>query len=87
MAGLLRRSDLTLFGNQKGIVDINPKISTNALDLSVAKQKLDCPEIACPLIDHRGFGTPQGMGTVSNGDPTQSREARIPAGERTGASS
>jgi hypothetical protein len=38
--------------NQKGIVDVDPKILNSALDLRVSEQKLDSPEIACPSIDH-----------------------------------
>jgi hypothetical protein len=45
-------SDFNLFCNQKGIVDINPKIPNSALDLGVAEQKLDSPEIASPSVDH-----------------------------------
>jgi hypothetical protein len=67
LAGRLRRSDLNLFRNQKGVVDINPKIPNCALNLRMAKQKLNGPEIACSPIDHRGFGSPQGMGTVGEG--------------------
>jgi hypothetical protein len=52
MAGRLRRSDLNLFRNQKGIVDINPKIPNCALDLGVTQQELDSPEVACSPVDH-----------------------------------
>jgi hypothetical protein len=48
----LRHSDLNLLRNQKGIVDVNPKIPNRALDLGVAQQELDRPEIACPSVDH-----------------------------------
>jgi hypothetical protein len=48
----LWRSDFNLFRNQKGIVDVDPKIPNSALDLRVAEQKLDSSEIACPSIDH-----------------------------------
>ena len=64
MAGRLRGSDFNLLRNQKSIVDVDPKIPNSALNLSVAEQKLDRPEIACSPIDHRSFGPPQGMGAV-----------------------
>jgi hypothetical protein len=53
------RLDFNLLCNQKGIVDVNPKIPHGTLDLAVAEQKLDSTEIACPSVDHRRFGPPQ----------------------------
>ena len=58
MAGRPRRSDFNLFRNQKGIVDINPKIPNSALNLGVTQKELNGPEIACSSVDHRGFGSP-----------------------------
>jgi hypothetical protein len=54
-ASRLWRLDLNLLRNQKGIVDVDPKILYNALDLGVAEQKLDGSKIAGSPIDHRGF--------------------------------
>jgi hypothetical protein len=53
-----RRSDFNLFRNQKGIVDVDPKIPNSALNLRVAEKELDGPEIASSSVDHRGFGSP-----------------------------
>jgi hypothetical protein len=53
------RLDLNLLRNQKSIVYVNPNIPTSALNLRVAEQKLDGPEIAGPSVDHRSFGTPE----------------------------
>jgi len=58
MAGRLRRSDFNLFHNQKGVVDINPKIPNCAFNLGVTQQELDGPETACSPVDHSGFGSP-----------------------------
>jgi len=58
MAGRLRRSDFNLFHNQKGVVDINPKIPNCAFNLGVTQQELDGPEITCSPVDHSGFGSP-----------------------------
>ena len=57
MAGRLRGSDFNLLRNQKGIVDINPKIPNGAFNLGVTQQELDGPEVACSSVDHRCFGS------------------------------
>jgi hypothetical protein len=67
LAGRLGRSDVNLFRNQKGIIDINPEISNCALNLRMTQEELDGPEIACSPIDHRGFSPSQTLGTVGEG--------------------
>jgi hypothetical protein len=49
---LLRRLDLNLLRNQKGIVDVYPKMPHGTLNLGVTQQELDGSEIACSSVDH-----------------------------------
>jgi hypothetical protein len=44
-------SDIDLFGDRQGIVDLDPKIPNRTLDLSMAKQKLDGTQIACSTVN------------------------------------
>jgi hypothetical protein len=62
-----RQSDLNLFRNQKGIIDINPEIPNRALNLGMIQQELDGSEIASSPLDYRHFGAPQGMSAVGKG--------------------
>ncbi len=55
----LRQLDLNLLGNQKCIVGIDAQVPHRTLDLGVAQQELDGPEIACSPIDQRSFGPSQ----------------------------
>ena len=44
-------SNLGLLCHFQGVVDLNPKISNGALQLRMAKQKLNGPQVLCPAID------------------------------------
>jgi hypothetical protein len=44
-------SDIDLFGYGKSVINFDTKVAHRALDLGVAKQKLDGPEIASAPID------------------------------------
>ncbi len=50
-----RASDVDLFRYGKSIIDLDAQVAHRALDLRVAKQKLDGPEIASPPIDQGSF--------------------------------
>jgi hypothetical protein len=45
------RSDINLFGNGEGVVDLNTKVSDGAFDLGVAEQELNSPQVAGAAID------------------------------------
>src|SRR5712672_1103334 len=50
------RSDVDLFRDGESVVDLNPQIAHGALDLLVAQQKLDRPQIASATIYECRFG-------------------------------
>jgi hypothetical protein len=52
-------SDINLFRYCQSIVYLNAKISDRALDLGVAKQKLDSPKIARAPVDQGSLGSSQ----------------------------
>src|SRR5215813_6310539 len=54
-------SDVNLFRYCQGIVHFDAEISDRAFDLGVAKQKLDCPEIAGAPIDQCSLGSSERM--------------------------
>ena len=54
-------SDVNLFRYCQGIVHFDPEISDRAFELGVAKQKLDCPEIASASVDQSSFGSSERM--------------------------
>jgi len=53
------RSDVDLFRDGESVVDLNPQIAHGALDLLVAQQKLDRPQIASATIYECRFGSAQ----------------------------
>src|SRR5712692_8165296 len=54
-------SDINLFRYCQGIVHFDAQISDRAFDLSVAKQKLDGPEIASAPVDQGCLRAPERM--------------------------
>ena len=46
----------------RGVIDLDAEVSDGAFDLGVAKQKLDCPEIASAPVDQGRLGSSEGMG-------------------------
>ena len=44
-------SDIDLFSNREGVVDLNPEIPNRALDLRMTEQELDSAQIACPAVN------------------------------------
>jgi len=54
-------SHVDLLGYRQSIINLDTKIANRALDLGMAKEQLDCPQIAGAAIDHGGFGPAQGM--------------------------
>jgi len=44
-------SDLDLFGDRKGVVNFNAEMPDRGLDLRVAEQQLDSPQVACLSIN------------------------------------
>ena len=64
VSALPQFSDLDLFGNRKGIVDLDAEVSHGALDLGMTQQKLDGPEIPRSTVDQRRLGPAKGMRAV-----------------------
>ena len=69
-------SYFNLLCNRECIVDVDAEIPNSALNLRVAEQELDGPEVTCSSVDHRGFGTPHGMGAVGEGIQPNRAEPR-----------
>ena len=53
------RSDVDLFRDGESVIDLNAEIAHRALDLLVAQQKLDRPQIASATIYECRFGSAQ----------------------------
>jgi hypothetical protein len=54
-------SDVDLFRYRQGIVHFDAEISDRAFDLGVAKQKLNCPEIASASVDQSSLSSSERM--------------------------
>ena len=67
---------LSLFGDLKRVVDLDPEVSDSALKFAVTQEKLDGPEIPGAPIDQRRFGTPQRMSAVSSRIQSNRRHPR-----------
>jgi hypothetical protein len=52
-------SDVDLLGNFEGIIDFDADVPDRAFNLGVPKEQLNCPQVASPFVDHRGFSSPQ----------------------------
>jgi hypothetical protein len=70
-------SDIHLFGDSQGVVDLNTEITDRAFDLSMAKQALNGAKIAGTPIDESGLGSPQRM------DGETSARVESPAASRS----
>jgi hypothetical protein len=52
-------SDIDLFRDGKGVINLNAEVAHGALDLGVAEQQLDGSQIAGSAIDQSGLGPAQ----------------------------
>jgi hypothetical protein len=52
-------SHVDLLGYRQSIINLDTKIANRALDLGMAKQQLDGPQITGPAIDEGGLGPTQ----------------------------
>jgi hypothetical protein len=57
-------SDIDLFRDRQGIIDLDFEVSDRAFDLRMAEKQLDSPQIAGPPVYQRGLGASEGMGAV-----------------------
>ena len=67
MSALPGRSDVGLLGDGERVIDLDAEIAHRALDLGVAEQKLDRPQIAGAAVDQRGLGPAQRVRAVDSG--------------------
>ncbi len=87
MSALPRTSDIDLFGDREGIIDLDAKIPCGTLNLAVTKQELHGAHIAGPPVDQSGPGAPQQMRTgltgiqPDAGDPFSHQAGVLPGGE------
>jgi len=51
-------SNFGSLGWRQGIIDIDTEISNRVLDVGMAQQDLNCPEIARRFVDQRRLGSP-----------------------------
>jgi hypothetical protein len=56
LTGGSRQLDLSLLRDLQSVIHLDAEISNRALELGVAKKKLNCSEILGPSIDQRGPG-------------------------------
>jgi hypothetical protein len=52
-------SHINLFGHFECVIDLDAKVSRGALDLGMAEQQLNRPQVAGSAIDQRGLGSAQ----------------------------
>jgi hypothetical protein len=56
MSALPNGSHVNLFGHLECIIDLDAEVSRGALDLGMAEQQLNRPQVAGSAIDQRGLG-------------------------------
>ena len=56
--------DINLFGDGKGIIDINAQVANHALDFRVSAKQLYGAQIARLLVDESRFRPPQPVSAV-----------------------
>ena len=61
MSALPGHSDINLFRYCQSIIYFDAEIPDRAFDLGMAKQKLDCPEIASASVDQSSLGSSERM--------------------------
>jgi len=54
-------SDVYLFGNLKGVVDLYAQIPDSTFNLGMSEEQLNRPQVASSFVNHGGFGPSQGM--------------------------
>ena len=54
-------SDVGLFGNLKGVVDLYAQIPDSTFNLRVSEEQLNRSQITCSFVDHGCPSSPQGM--------------------------
>jgi hypothetical protein len=59
VSALPNGSHVNLFGHLECIIDLDAEVSRGALDLGMAEQQLNRPQVAGSAIDQRGFGSAQ----------------------------
>jgi hypothetical protein len=50
-------SHVNLFGHLECVINLDAEVSRGALDLGMAEQQLNCPQVAGSAIDQRGVGS------------------------------
>jgi hypothetical protein len=63
VSALPQESDVDLFGNGEGVIDLYTQVADGALNFGMAKQELDGPEVAGPPVDQGRFGSSKRMRT------------------------
>jgi hypothetical protein len=63
-------SDINLFRNCQGVIDLDAKISDCAFDLGMPEQELDRPQVARPPINQGGLRASQRMRPSLGSSPT-----------------
>jgi hypothetical protein len=58
-------SELDLLRQSQSVIDLDPKVTDRALDLSVSEKQLDRSKIASLAIDLRRIGAPHRMCAIS----------------------
>jgi len=56
--------DFCSLSQEQSVLDVNSEITNGIFDLRMAKQDLDRADVAGGAIDHRRFGTTEGMRSI-----------------------
>lgn len=81
-------SDLDALRQDKSILNVDPEIADRVLNLGVAEQNLDRPQISGRSVDHGRLGAPHGVGAVffppqpDRGDPFVDEASILPRAHR-----
>jgi len=58
ISALLVTSDVNLFGNVEGVINLDTQISNSTFHFGMSQQKLDSPQVAGTAIYQRRLGAP-----------------------------
>lgn len=60
-----QRLDFGLLRDLQRVINLDSKVSNGALQLGMAEQYLDGPQVLCAFVDQRCFGPPHRVRTVN----------------------
>jgi hypothetical protein len=58
------KSEVSLLGESKRVIDLNAEIADRALELGMTKQQLAGAQVSRPLVDERDLCSPQAVSAI-----------------------